>query len=64
MAADGAEGFVADDMLNPAGILGRGFLVHPKVDQHIPDDDMPLINLFRSLHAQLCQGQVSSSAVR
>ena len=35
MAADGAEGFVADDMLNPAGILGSGFLVHPQMDQNI-----------------------------
>ena len=40
MAADGAEGFVADDMLNPAGILRSGFLVHPQMDQHIPDDNM------------------------
>ena len=59
MAADGAEGFVADDMLNPAGILGRGFFVHPQMDQHIPDDDMPLIYLFRSLPAQFRQGQVA-----
>ena len=59
MAADGAEGFVADDMLNPAGILGRGFFVHPQMDQHIPDDRMPLIYLFRSLPAQFRQGQVA-----
>ena len=59
MAADGAEGFVADDMLDSAGILGRGFFVHPQMDQHIPDDNMPLIYLFRGLSTQFCQGQVA-----
>ena len=59
MAANGAEGFVADDMLDSAGILRSGFLVHPQMDQHITDDRMPLINLFRSLPAQLCQGQIA-----
>ena len=57
MAFDGREGFVADDMLHLARILGRDLRIDAEICQKGRQKCVPLVNLLRDRTAGVGQGQ-------